>query len=238
MKKLDNLKKWLKTNGFHRESRYVDAITSYASDMIRYRVIPGDTLSGIAEKFGFTVREIQAANKMAEKDTAIRAGQLLLIPRPAATPVDIVAMTLLGEGGTLKGASIMKEVMTVILNRSECRSMSLKDVIMERNQFSYWNDLDPDTVLYSPMGKEHKLWSVARDIAENKKIDPNVGGSTHYYVHRTQQVSESKRNYKEKPSWADKDNPKANWEEVYRGSHHTYGIDRSISHYRKCTTSS
>tara|TARA_Y100001970_G_C14073698_1_gene770848 strand:+ start:220 stop:927 length:708 start_codon:yes stop_codon:yes gene_type:complete len=235
MKKLEDLADLLGKMGLSDEAYLIRKI---ASERVKYKVKPGDTLSGIAKKFGFSVKDIQAENGMKEEDTAIRAGQILKIPRAAASATDIVAMTLLGEGGTLKGVGIMKEVMTVIKNRAECRSMTLDQVVLEKNQFSCWIGKDPDTVFYSDMGKKHKLWDSAYKIAKNIEIDSNVGKSTHYYVHKTDQVSKSKRNYEEKPSWADKANPKANWEEVYKGSHHTYGIDRSVSHYRKCTASS
>ncbi len=56
-----------------------------------YVVQPGDTLSAIAERFGFTVDEIVAANNLTDPNF-IQPGQTLLLPsligtpRPALTP--------------------------------------------------------------------------------------------------------------------------------------------------------
>jgi len=49
---------------------------------LKYVVMQGDTLSKIAKQFGTTWREIAALNQLATPDL-IRAGQTLLIPRPA-----------------------------------------------------------------------------------------------------------------------------------------------------------
>ena len=46
---------------------------------LTHRVVRGDTLIGIAQRYGTTVRAIQEANSMGRR-TAIRAGQQLLIP--------------------------------------------------------------------------------------------------------------------------------------------------------------
>ena len=46
---------------------------------VTHRVVRGDTLIGLAQRYGTTVRAIQEANSMGRR-TAIRAGQQLLIP--------------------------------------------------------------------------------------------------------------------------------------------------------------
>jgi LysM repeat protein len=48
---------------------------------VTHRVVRGDTLIAIAQRYGTTVRAIQEANSMGRR-TAIRAGQQLLIPSP------------------------------------------------------------------------------------------------------------------------------------------------------------
>lgn len=53
--------------------------TPAASAARRYKVKSGDTLSGIAARFGVTVRALRAANDI-EDPTLIRAGQVLIIP--------------------------------------------------------------------------------------------------------------------------------------------------------------
>jgi len=47
----------------------------------RYVVQPGDTLSGIAERFGVTEDELMAANDLQDRNRLF-AGQELAIPRP------------------------------------------------------------------------------------------------------------------------------------------------------------
>ncbi|MCC6203053.1 MAG: LysM peptidoglycan-binding domain-containing protein [Gammaproteobacteria bacterium] len=56
------------------------------SDWQQYQIRPGDTLSGIAARFGTTVPTLQAANQM--NGTALRAGQQLLIP-PNESPTSV-----------------------------------------------------------------------------------------------------------------------------------------------------
>lgn len=46
-----------------------------------HTVVTGDTLSGIAKKYGASVRDIQNANKIADP-TRIQVGQTLFIPKP------------------------------------------------------------------------------------------------------------------------------------------------------------
>ena len=232
MRSLKLLSKWLTKHGFEEEGSTISSMIKKASTL-SYTVRAGDTLSGIAEKFGTTIKEIQSANNMKEK-TVIYEGKKLKIPKTAPTDDEIVAMTLLGEGGSGWGVPIMKEVFAVIKNRAECRGKSLKEIVLEKNQFSYWNSRDPGIVFYSKMGKDHSMFERALQIVEKEEAAASVGKSTHYYVFDTRRVSERDRNYKDRPSWADENNPRAKWTEIYKGSHHTYGIDRSIRHYKNC----
>ena len=232
MRSLRALSEWLLNNKFKEEYLQVLAIQKVASSLT-YTVKGGDTLSGIASSFGVSVSSIQQENDMGSK-TAIFEGQKLTIRKRKATDDEVVAMTLLGEGGTLKGVPIMREVFSVIKNRAECRGMTLREVVEESSQFSYWNSKSPDTVLYGDMGKKHKLFPKALRIVQNEEVSKEVGASTHYYVFNTKQVSKEHRNYEVKPNWADENNPNAKWTEIYKGSHHVYGIDRSNRHYKNC----
>tara|TARA_A200000159_G_scaffold164928_1_gene197513 strand:- start:1249 stop:1950 length:702 start_codon:yes stop_codon:yes gene_type:complete len=232
MSKLEKLSSWLEQNGFPEECREV-AIIARASSKIVHTIRSNETLSGIAAKYKVTVSAIQAANKMGSK-TSIIAGQTIAIPKDSATDEQIVAMTLLGEGGTMFGEKIMKEVFTVIKNRAECRGMSMKDIVLESSQFSYWNSRSPDTVLYSDHGKKHRLFEVAEKIVKDNITSSEVGGATHYYL-KAELVNKKYRNYDEKPHWADEDNESAKWTEIYRGEQHIYGIDRSNRRYKNCT---
>lgn len=234
MSKLKILSSWLNQNGFHSEGRDV-AIVALASSQISHKVKAGETLSGIARNYGIKIRDIQVANNMGDK-TSIFVGQKITIPKDSATDEQIVAMTLLGEGGTMFGEKIMKEVFTVIKNRADCRGMSMKDIVLESSQFSYWNSRNPDDVLYGDHGKSHRLFKTAEKIVKDSLTSSDVKGSTHYYVFNTKQVSKDHRNYETKPNWADENNENAKWTEIYRGEQHVYGIDRSNRRYKNCPT--
>jgi len=222
MEKIEKLSKWLKDKGLSKESSIALSLMKIAEESLTYKVRGGDSLGLIAENFGTTIKKIQVANNLS--NTKIRVGQILVIPtnRAPASELDIVAMTLLGEGGTLKsGVSLMKEVMAVIKNRSVCRGWSLKEVALEPKQFSYWNNKDPNIVLYGDHGKSHARWDQAYKIAENEEVASYVGKSTHYYAPSI--VT---------PKWSE------TMEVIYNaGGHHIYGIDTSIRHYRNCSDS-
>jgi LysM repeat protein len=55
---------------------------SDASKGWEHTVGPGDTLAGVAKKYGARVKDIIEANELKDPDT-IRSGQKLFIPRPA-----------------------------------------------------------------------------------------------------------------------------------------------------------
>ena len=222
MEKIEKLSKWIKGRGLKTESSIALSLMKIAEESLPYKVRGGDSLGLIAENFGTTIKKIQVANNLS--DTKIRVGQTLIVPtdRAPAGELDIVAMTLLGEGGTLRGGvSLMKEVMAVIKNRSVCRGWSLEKVALEPKQFSYWNNKDPNIVLYGDHGKGHPRWEQAYKIAKNKEVADYVGKSTHYYVPSI--VT---------PRWS------KTMKVIYNvGGHHIYGIDTSISHYRNCSDS-
>ena len=226
MRNLSELVKWLTIEGYKKEALSVNDLIKHAA-YITHKVVSGDTLIGIANKYEVDVEDIQRANDMGS-DTMIRAGQPLKIMRTPASDDDIVAMTLLGEGGTAHGETIMKEVFTVIKNRSDCLGISKKDVVLKGSQFSYWNSRQPDAVFYGDHGKQHPLFDKALRIVEEGKISSAVGASTHYYV-KSELVPEKYRNYSDKPVWA-KDEE---WEEIYVGPQHVYGISRT-GRYKKC----
>jgi LysM repeat protein len=79
-------------------------VVSRRSSSITHRVARGDTLDGLARRYGTTVRALQQANRMTGR-TTIRVGQLLRVPRgegdgpPAASsePPSIVHRVARGE---------------------------------------------------------------------------------------------------------------------------------------------
>jgi len=82
-------------SGPHRLHLPVDRLEMFRSNLARlepdkrmlwqrYRIRAGDTLGSIAARSGTTVAELQQVNHL--KDTHIRDGKQLLIPRPAGSP--------------------------------------------------------------------------------------------------------------------------------------------------------
>ena len=75
----------IRDNGLFRDQRLTPGtILRVRSEQPRattvtHRVVRGDTLLGLAQRYGTTVRAIQEANSMGRR-TRIRAGQQLLIP--------------------------------------------------------------------------------------------------------------------------------------------------------------
>jgi LysM repeat protein len=236
LERIEELSKWLFREGFERESSDAILLVKVAEDSAKYKVKSGDHLSKISEIFGVEVSSIQKANGMESRETGIRAGQTLIIPLPAATSTDIVAMTLLGEGGTLRGVELMKKIMTIISNRSKCLGEESHKLVLAPHAFHYWTGKDPDEVLYKDinnlqkhMGKGHALWSKAYGIAEKESIDGRLGGATHYYAH-AELIPEKHRNYDDHPSWAEGDK----WKETHRDDWHVYGTSDS-GEYKGCS---
>jgi LysM repeat protein len=185
------------------------------TDEFIHEVVSNDTLSQIAEKYGTTTKSIQEANKL--KGTGINIGQKLIIP--GDYPTEVVAATLLGEVGTTRIKS-MPSIMKVIKNRASAKGVSDLDIVMEKGQFEYWiRNPDASKVLSGNMGRKHKLWSKAFDIASGKTELPDIGGATHYYTGDV-------------PSWANSSKNKC-WTPIENKSDplHTYGIDKSVRAY-------
>lgn len=190
--------------------------SSNSNNAFTHKVESGDTISEIAQKYGITTSELQEANNMVGR-TNINVDQELIIP--GDYPTEVVAATLLGEVGTTRIES-MPSIMKVIKNRATAKSVSDLDIVMEKDQFEYWKrNHDISKVLSGNMGRKHKLWSKAFDIASGKTELPDIGGATHYYTGDV-------------PSWADSSKNKC-WTPIKNPDDplHTYGIDKSIRAY-------
>jgi len=161
----------------------------------------GDTLSGIAESYGVSIGDILKKNDIGKNDT-LGIGQELRVPTAASIEAkrkaaeerhirkwsgsddELMAMTLLGEGGTFRdsGTKSMKEVLTVILNRMKYMGGSLKDIVFAPGQFEFWMKHSPeDAYSGEEWGPGHSKWNEALVIAQNKARDPDVKFSTHYW---------------------------------------------------------
>jgi len=203
-----------------------------SKDSVFYVIKGGDTLSGIAERFMVSVDDILLKNDLSENDT-LQIGQEIRVPTAASIEArrkadeerhirkwsgsddELMAMTLLGEGGTFKdsGSKSMKEVLTVILNRMKYVGGSLKDIVFAPGQFEFWMKYDPEDIyLGGEWGVRHPKWSEALAIARNKVKDSDVKFSTHYWNPRL--VS---------PSWRKQ-------VRVVHESKHVYGVleDNSV----------
>jgi len=125
--------------------------------------------------------------------------------------IDIIAATLMGEGGSVFGPDMMRRIYTIIRNRGRNRKMSLIDVVLYPKQFSYWNGKDVDKEIlqwknnHLPIIKE--WWAAARKIVKNNEIAPEVGNSTYYL----------------NAALATNDFRGKNWKEIYNDGHHSYG---------------
>lgn len=80
------------------------AVSTAASGTITYTVVAGDTLSGLAKRFGVPLRELLEANAL-EEDVVLRVGQVLTIPTAEATPAPVGGMVVyeVQAGDTLSG---------------------------------------------------------------------------------------------------------------------------------------
>ena len=186
----------------------------------------GNTLSRIAENYGVSIEDILKKNDISENDI-LGIGQELRIPTAASIRAkrkaaeekhirkwsgsddELIAMTLLGEGGTFRdsGTKSMKEDQSVILNRMKYGGKSLKDVVFAPNQFEFWMKYNPEEA-YSggEWGVKHPRWNEALSIAKAKVKDADVKFSTHYWNPR-----------KATPSWRKKIL-------VVHESKHVYGV--------------
>ena len=207
--KIKKLYRFLKDNKFSEETAFLRKIAE------EYTVVSGDTLSEIAQRHGVKVSEIQSANSMGNS-TRIYLGQDLIIPEPENS-TEIIAATLLGEVGTTN-PSAMPAIMAVIKNRAEVRGLSEYEIVSEKKQFSYWNGKNPSGVLEGPLGRKHRLWEKAMDIASGNISLPDIGGSTHYY---SKSINP--------PFWA----KGSCWQKLYEDDSHVFGKDTS-GRYGSC----
>jgi len=166
-----------------------------------HKVKSGESLYGIAEDYKVSLEDILKKNQINESDI-LDVGQELRIPTLASIEAkrkaaeekhirkwsgsddELMAMTLLGEGGTFKdsGTKSMKEVLTVILNRMKHTGGSLKDIVFAPGQFEFWMKNTPEDVYPGgEWGIGHPKWEEALSIAKSKAKDADVKFSTHYW---------------------------------------------------------
>ena len=212
MNRITTLSKYLIRTGLIKEAKELIKLAG------EYVVQPGDTLGQIAINYEVSVEEIQEANGMGTS-TNIRGGQELIIPGIESRNTEVVAATLLGEVGTTE-PSAMPAIMAVIKNRAEVLGIPDHEVVIKKNQFSYWNGKEENAVLEGALGRSHSSWDDAMSIARGDVDLPDIKGSTHYY---SKSINP--------PFWA-KDTANC-WEEKYKDDYHVFGKDTS-GRYGNC----
>lgn len=212
--------------GLYRKANQLDnIIIKISEDLTKYVIQSGDSLGLIAQKHGITLEQLKEANNLVGDN--IQVGKTLVIPpmtkeqqeEKSKYETEVVAATLLGEVGTTNENS-MKAIMKVIKNRAAAKKVSDYDIVMEKGQFEYWKrNPSVKKVLSGDLGRSHKLWEKAFNIASGNEELPDIGGATHYYKGKT-------------PYWADKTTNKC-WVPIEHefDPEHTYGIDKSIRAY-------
>ena len=131
---------------------------------------------------------------------------------------EILLLTIIGEarGEPVEGQIA---VANVILNRSKIRNMSIKDVCLQKYQFSCWNESDPNRAFLIELAnkvlknhynfyEEYKQIQWIVDGVISSKVSDNTKGRDHYL---TTKLFESDKS----PSWAE--NPKSSVLKI--GSH-------------------
>lgn len=107
--------------------------------------------------------------------------------------VDYMAKTMYGECRDEKCRANdyagMRAVGHVIKNRTRERNKSVKEVVLEKNQFHVWRRSDPN---YSKMNKEHPEGTIHHEIYENAREiakdiltgedDDPTKGATYYHT--------------------------------------------------------
>jgi|MDSZ01.3.fsa_nt_gb LysM repeat protein len=169
-----------------------------------YTIKSGDTLLAIAEDNGVSISDILEKNEHSglKESSTLSIGQEIRIPyatsieqkrreaedkhirKWSGSDDDLLAMTLLGEGGTFldTGEATMREVLTVILNRMKYMGGSLKDIVFAPGQFEFWMKHDPQDVFSGEdWGEGHPRWDLAMSIGKSRRLDPRVAYSTHYW---------------------------------------------------------
>ncbi|MDP4152400.1 MAG: LysM peptidoglycan-binding domain-containing protein [Bacillota bacterium] len=110
------------------------SVTSYAQS--QYTIEKGDTLGGIAKKFGIKVQDIKNANGI--QNDSITAGKILIIPDPGSTPTQAPSGQPTGEQGITASANINVEPESESLEdiSIDFRNTDIRDILNVISNFS------------------------------------------------------------------------------------------------------
>ena len=171
--KLYNLCDFLYKNSFQKEAEFIKKLSEESQ---LYTIKPGDTLGQIAEDYDVSTEYIMDKNDISQPHK-IYVGKTIKIPYPAGED-EIVAATLMGEGGSEFGVPIMRRVLAVINNRAKNTGKSKISVVLHPYAFSYWNG---KSVSEGTSEWSGSLWESAKKIVKENDADNSVGNSTYYY---------------------------------------------------------
>jgi len=175
-----------------------------------YVVVPGDTFGQIAERMGVSQEELRLANPGVTPGR-IWAGQLIVVPEPSNS-IDLIISVVMAEAQA-QGVVAMKNVFTVIKNRSEYSGKSMYEVVTSPYEFSCLNSYSAST--YSEFIMRYKnteKWAAARQIVSSgEKSGGEIGNASYYYSIRLSSP----------PYWARQENNC--WVELGRDSGHVFG---------------
>jgi spore germination cell wall hydrolase CwlJ-like protein len=96
-----------------------------------------------------------------------------------ATPLEIVAATLIFEAGGEKVAGAMEAVHEVIINRSLSRHITQAQVCLQPKQFSCWNGKNLETTVAK--ARQHPKWIMALQLANQVKSRNLTKRADHYH---------------------------------------------------------
>lgn len=137
----------------------------------RYKIQPGDSLGGIANKFGTQVKVLKSANNLSSNN--IRAGKYLLIPsaNPSTSSYQISAQPKLAKKQHIKGK---------VKHKYKVKSGDTLWQIARQYKVSYkdlarWNGISTKTTL--KLGQELIIWQ-PKATASKTSTNPNTHSLT------------------------------------------------------------
>jgi len=92
---------------------------------------------------------------------------------------EVIAATLILEAGGERAPGAMEAVYEVIHNRAQNRNRSERDIVLQRLQFSCWNNVERRMSLLEH-ARRHRHWNDALNIVK-QPITNYTKGADHYH---------------------------------------------------------
>ncbi|SFR50601.1 LysM peptidoglycan-binding domain-containing protein [Thiomicrospira sp. ALE5] len=142
-----------------------------------HRVVAGDTLGQIAQRYGTSVAEIQRINNLT--NSTIRIGRTLTIPIPAGAPTQLAsAPTSTASTARVSqtpSSRAQQQVQTHQVRAGQSLSTIARDYRVSVSDLASWNNLDPQR----PIRIGQTL-----NIASNSAATPTRANTTHPIQHQ------------------------------------------------------